>query len=64
MTRCGREVVIDGSSLEVWTASGSVNHFGHVHYRQNRYDAALHIRADERVWKISEVEILDERRVL
>jgi hypothetical protein len=48
----------------VWTVSGSVNHFGHVHYRQNRYVAALHIRADSGVWKISEVEILDERRVL
>ena len=48
----------------VWTVSGSVNHFGHVHYRQNRYDAALRIRAVEGVWKIIDVEILDERRVL
>ena len=48
----------------VWTVSGSVNHFGHVHYRQNRYDAALRIRAVEGVWKVVDVEILDERRVL
>ena len=48
----------------VWTVSGSVNHFGHVHYRQNRYDAALHIRADAGVWKIYQVDVLDERRIL
>ena len=48
----------------LWTVSGSVNHFGHVHYRQNRYDAALRIRAVKGVWKIHDIEILDERRVL
>jgi HupE / UreJ protein len=48
----------------VWTVSGSVNHFGHVHYRQNRYDAALVIEAVDGAWKIRDVEILDERRVL
>jgi hypothetical protein len=47
-----------------WTVSGSVNHFGHVHYRQNRYDAALHLLAVEGVWRIRGIEILDERRVL
>ena len=35
-----------------WTVSGSVNHFGHVHYRQNRYQAALHIVDVEGAWKI------------
>ena len=47
-----------------WTVSGSVNHFGHVHYRQNRYDAALHLLAVEDTWRIRGIEILDERRVL
>ena len=48
----------------VWTVSGSVNHFGHVHYRQNRYDAALDLLPVEGTWKIRQIEILDERRVL
>jgi len=47
-----------------WTVSGSVNHFGHVHYRQNRYDAALHLVAVDGAWKLRDIEILDERRVL
>jgi len=47
-----------------WTVSGSVNHFGHVHYRQNRYDAAVHIIAVDGAWKIREIEILEERRLL
>ncbi len=47
-----------------WTVSGSVNHFGHVHYRQNRYDAAVHIIAVDGAWKIRQIELLDERRLL
>jgi hypothetical protein len=39
-------------------------HFGHVHYRQNRYDAAVHILAVDGGWKIREIEVLDERRLL
>ncbi len=47
-----------------WNVSGSVNHFGHVHYRQNRYDAAIHLLAIDGAWKIRRIELLDERRVL
>jgi hypothetical protein len=47
-----------------WTVSGSVNHFGHVHYRRNRYDATLHLAAEDGVWKVREIEVLDERRLL
>lgn len=47
-----------------WTVAGSVNHFGHVHYRQNRYDAGVHVMAQDGVWKISRIEVVDERRVL
>ena len=47
-----------------WTVSGSVNHFGHVHYRQNRYEAELHLEAIDGVWKLRGIELLDERRVL
>ena len=47
-----------------WNVSGSVNHFGHLHYRQNRYDAAIHLLAVDGAWKIRKIELLDERRVL
>jgi hypothetical protein len=47
-----------------WTVSGSVNHFGHVHYRQNRYEAALHIADIEGTWKITAIELMDEKRLL
>jgi hypothetical protein len=54
-----------GSRVDAtWTVSGSVNHFGRVHYRQNRYDAAVHITAGDGASKIREIEILDERRLL
>jgi hypothetical protein len=47
-----------------WNVSGSVNYFGHVHYGQNRYDAAVHLLAVDGTWKIKKNELLDERRVL
>jgi hypothetical protein len=50
--------------VATWTVSGSVNHFGHVHYRQNRYDAALDLTAIDGTWKIRSIELLDERRLL
>lgn len=44
--------------------SASVNHFGHVRYRQNRYEAALHVIAVEGAWKIAGIELIDEKRLL
>jgi len=40
-----------------------VTHFGHRHFRQNRYDARLRLVPDGDVWKIASVEILDETRL-
>ncbi len=47
-----------------WTVSGSVSHFGHSHYRRNRYHAVVHIVPDGDTWKIREFTLLDERRLL
>ena len=47
-----------------WTVSGSVTHFGHTHYRQNRYHAIVSIFPDGETWKISEFSLIDERRLL
>jgi hypothetical protein len=50
--------------IAAWTVSGWVNHFGPVHYRQNRCDAVLDLLAIDAKWKIRRIELLDERRLL
>ena len=46
-----------------WTVRGSVNHFGHTHYRQNQYRAYVSFFIDNNNWKIRDIEILDTRRL-
>ena len=48
----------------LWTVSGSVSHFGHTHYRQNRYHALVTFIVDANSWKIRDIELLDEKRLL
>jgi len=40
-----------------------VTHFGHRHFRQNRYDARVSLVPDQDVWKIQSVEVFDEQRI-
>lgn len=47
----------------VWTVGGMVTHFGHRHFRQNRYDARLGIVPVEGAWKIGSIEVLEQERV-
>jgi len=46
-----------------WAAQGSVGHWGHVHTRRNRYDAIVTVEAVDGVWKIVDLEILEEQRI-
>lgn len=46
-----------------WTAQGSVGHWGHVHTRRNRYEAVVTVEAVSGVWKITDLEVLEEQRV-
>ena len=46
-----------------WTAVGSVGHWGHIHTRQNMYDAILTLAVVEGSWKITGIELLEEKRV-
>ena len=46
-----------------WTAEGSVGHWGHVHQRKNLYAAKLRIEAQEGVWKLTGMQLLDEKRI-
>ncbi len=47
----------------VWTVGGTVTHFGHRHFRQNRYDARVAVVPVDGHWKIRFIEILDEKRL-
>jgi len=46
-----------------WTATGSVGHWGHIHTRQNVYDAILTLAVVDGSWKITGLEVLEEKRI-
>ena len=46
-----------------WTALGTVGHWGHIHQRQNRYEAVVTVRAQDGAWKIVGLELRDEQRI-
>jgi len=46
-----------------WTVVGSVGHWGHIHTRQNVYDAILTLAVVEGFWKIIGIELLEEKRI-
>jgi hypothetical protein len=46
-----------------WTVGGMVTHFGHRHFRQNRYDARIGIVPESGTWKIQSIEVLEQERV-
>lgn len=47
----------------VWTAQGTVGHWGHIHSRQNRYDAIVTIKPVGGAWKIVDLDLLEEKRI-
>ena len=46
-----------------WTAQGTIGHWGHVHTRRNRYDAVVTVEAVDGVWRITDLELLEEQRI-
>jgi hypothetical protein len=46
-----------------WTAMGTVGHWGHIHTRQNWYDAVVTIEPVDGSWKITGLELLEEKRI-
>lgn len=61
--------VISGEGVDYgietsWTINGSVSHFGHMHYRQNRYRAIIWITPEDGNWKIQNIEMIDEERLM
>ncbi|MCP5110651.1 MAG: hypothetical protein GY953_07435 [bacterium] len=47
----------------LWTVTGSVSHWGHVHQRKNRYKAQFHVAARGGAWKLTRLEIETEERI-
>jgi hypothetical protein len=47
-----------------WVVGGSVSHFGHRHYRRNQYHARVMFLNDKGFWKIRQIELIDEKRLL
>jgi hypothetical protein len=46
-----------------WTAMGTVGHWGHIHTRQNQYEAIVTVQPTEGAWKITGLELLEEKRI-
>ena len=54
----------DGYGLQAkWTALGTVGHWGHVHTRKNYYDALVQVQVIDGHWKITGLELLEEKRI-
>jgi hypothetical protein len=46
-----------------WTAFGTVGHWGHIHGRENLYDALISVGIVDGTWKITNLELLEEKRI-
>jgi hypothetical protein len=46
-----------------WTAMGTVGHWGHIHMRKNQYDANITVEPVDGAWKITNLELLEEKRI-
>jgi hypothetical protein len=46
-----------------WTAMGTVGHWGHIHMRKNQYEANINVEPVDGAWKITNLELLEEKRI-
>jgi len=54
----------DGISFRCkWIVKGDVGHWGHIHSRTNQYEAILHVKPENDVWKLDEIDIVEEVRL-
>ena len=47
----------------LWRITGTVNHWGHSHQRRNQYEALIAIQPIEESWKITALDVTEERRL-
>ena len=46
-----------------WNVSGTVEHWGHIHTRENQYQARLRVHSTGDSWKIVSMDVLNESQV-
>ena len=46
-----------------WTVAGTVEHWGHIHERRNRFDAGFIIEPCDGQWKITRMDIADQQQI-
>lgn len=46
-----------------WTAMGTVGHWGHIHTRKNQYEANITVAPVDGSWKITGLDLLEEKRI-
>ena len=46
-----------------WRVTGTVEHWGHIHTRENEYEAFYRVGRRDGKWKITNLEVLNEKRV-
>lgn len=58
------EPAADGFRADaVWQVGGMVTHFGHRHFRQNRYAATIDVVPMDGVWKIGAIDVRELERI-
>lgn len=45
-----------------WAVSGSVEHWGHIHSRTNRYEASFTVEPRDQAWKITDLDVTSQER--
>ncbi|MHC4933010.1 MAG: hypothetical protein ACYTGV_12545, partial [Planctomycetota bacterium] len=45
-----------------WEAGGFVVHFGHRHFRQNRYEAEVELIPEDGAWRIGRLDVVGKQR--
>jgi len=46
-----------------WIVRGDVGHWGHIHRRTNQYSAILNVKPVDGVWKLFDIDIIEETRL-
>jgi hypothetical protein len=47
-----------------WLVQGDVGHWGHIHKRINKYDAYIKVKPVAGLWKMYDIEIVEEARII
>jgi hypothetical protein len=56
---------VDGYTYECrWAVTARVRHLQHVHHRQNIYKGLLKVQAIDNAWKIGDIALISEDRVI